>query len=389
MNITQPGGMSTSHEPSGQLRVGITGQAGFIGTHLFNTLRLSPGKYRLQPFEDGYFQQPDALRDWVAGCDVIVHLAAMNRHGDPQVIYDTNLALVRKLIDAMEAAGAVPGVIFASSTQEERDNPYGRSKREGRALLAGWAARHGAVFTGLVIPNVFGPFGLPYYNSAIATFSHQLTHGEAPHIDIDGHLKLIYVGELAAAILQVIDERTDASLLPVAHTAERQVSDILRTLLRFKETYFERGEIPLLNHLFELQLFNTFRCFIDPGSHFPVPMTLKTDERGSFVETVREATGGQCSFSTTRPGVTRGNHFHTRKIERFAVIRGKACIRLRRIGTGEVLEFFLSGEAPAYVDMPVWYTHNITNTGDDDLYTLFWINEPFDPADPDTYPETV
>ncbi|MDD3743042.1 MAG: epimerase, partial [Lentimicrobiaceae bacterium] len=139
----------------------------------------------------------------------------------------------------------------------------------------------------------------------------------------------------------------------------------------------------------ERNLFNTFLCYIDHASFFPFQLTLNTDNRGSFVETIKLSSGGQVSFSTTVPGITRGNHFHTRKAERFAVIKGKARIELRRIGTNKILSFDLDGQHPAFVDMPVWFTHNITNTGDEDLYTIFWINEFYDPADTDTYFEKV
>ena len=159
--------------------------------------------------------------------------------------------------------------------------------------------------------------------------------------------------------------------------------------MSFKTSYFEKGLFPELKDRFEINLFNTFRCYMDIARHFPVNLTMNTDERGSFVETVKTQLGGQVSFSTTKPGITRGNHFHTRKIERFAVIRGKARIQLRRIGTSEVMNFDLDGSQPGYVDMPVWYTHNITNTGTEELYTIFWINEFFDPNDPDTYYEIV
>ena len=136
---------------------------------------------------------------------------------------------------------------------------------------------------------------------------------------------------------------------------------------------------------FDYNLFNTFRCYFDIASHYPVKFTQHTDPRGAFVEVIRLGIGGQCSFSTTVPGITRGNHFHTRKIERFAVIKGKALIQLRKIDSDEVLDFYLDGTEPAYVDMPIWYTHNIKNIGEEDLYTIFWINEPYDAADPDTY----
>ena len=160
-------------------------------------------------------------------------------------------------------------------------------------------------------------------------------------------------------------------------------------LLNYKEIYQDKGEIPKLNNKFELNLFNTFRCYMDISNHFPVKLNQHTDPRGSFVEIIRLGIGGQVSFSTTKPGITRGNHFHTRKIERFAVIKGKARIQLRKIGSDEVLDFYLNGDEPAYVDMPIWYTHNIKNIGEDTLYTNFWINEPYNPEDADTYFEEV
>ena len=266
---------------------------------------------------------------------------------------------------------------------------FGKSKREGRRLLASWAEKNNTPFTGLVIPNVFGPFGNPYYNSVIATFSHQLTHYENPKVEIDAQLNLIYIGELADIIYELICNKTSDPEFKVPHTDEIRVSEILELLKGYKSDYYEKGIIPDISTPFKRNLFNTFVCYIDIPSHFPVKLNLNTDERGSFVETMRVNNGGQTSFSTTRPGVTRGNHFHTRKAERFAVIRGKAKIQLRRIGTDQILNFELDGKEPSYVDMPVWYTHNITNTGDEDLYTIFWINEFFNPEDPDTYFEKV
>jgi len=374
-------------------KVGITGQAGFMGTHLFNYLGLHKNEIKCIPFQDGYFNDKERLKDFVLNCDVIVHLAAMNRHGDPQVIYDTNIRLVQQLIAALEECKHRPHVLFSSSTQEDRDNPYGRSKKEGRALFEQWAAKNNARFTGLIIPNVFGPFGNPFYNSVIATFCHQLTRGQEPKIDVDGLLKLIYINELAEEFYRVIiseaENKGAVAARRVPHTAEKKVSEILRLLESYKSSYFEKHVFPRLRDPFEVALFNTFRCYMDIAQHYPVKLAQHADARGIFVETIKLEIGGQVSFSTTKPGITRGNHFHTRKIERFAVIKGEALIQLRRIGSREVLNFRLSGSEPAFVDMPVWYTHNIKNVGDDDLFTIFWINEFFDPNDPDTFFEVV
>jgi UDP-2-acetamido-2,6-beta-L-arabino-hexul-4-ose reductase len=371
------------------IRVGITGQSGFVGTHLFNHLGLFKEEFSRIPFRDEFFSDNKILKDFISSCDVIVHLAAMNRHGDPRVIYDTNIMLVKQLISAMEETGSNPHVIFSSSTQEDKDNFYGRSKREGRQLLADWAMRNHAKFTGLIIPNVFGPFGNPYYNSVIATFSHQLTHAEVPKIDVNGHVNLIYVDELVDIILRTIRDKTHDPVLKVPGTYEIFVSEILELLIDYKERYFEKGIIPSFRNPFEINLFNTFRSYVDLKKHFPFQLTPHSDQRGTFVEVIKLGSGGQVSFSTTKPGITRGNHFHTRKVERFVVIKGNASIQLRRIGTDEVLIFELDGERPSFVDMPVWYTHTITNIGRDELYTIFWVNELYDPNNPDTYFEPV
>jgi UDP-2-acetamido-2,6-beta-L-arabino-hexul-4-ose reductase len=370
------------------IKIGITGQSGFVGTHLFNFLGLQNEIERIS-FDDSFFLDGSKLRAFVKQCDVIVHLAAMNRHNDPEVLYRTNIKLVDDLIAAMESEQVTPHVIFSSSTQEERDNLYGQSKKEGRERFINWAQKHNAAFTGLVIPNVFGPFGNPFYNSVVATFSHQLTHNEQPHIDVDGSLNLIYVGELVDKIWEIIKAKKSEQVYLVSYTAQSKVSQILKLLQNYKELYFDNAVIPALNNRFEVNLFNTFRSYIDIRNHFPVNLKKHSDARGSFIETVKTEIGGQFSFSTTHPGITRGEHFHTRKIERFTVIQGQATIEMRKIGTNDILHFELDGENPSFVDMPTWYTHNISNVGNEDLITLFWINEFFDPADPDTFFEKV
>ncbi len=371
------------------IRIGITGQTGFIGTHLFNFLNLQKDEVILVPFEDWFFSDKSALESFIIRCDAIVHLAALNRHNEPQTIYDTNIRLVKQLISSLDNTGAKPHILFSSSTQEERDNIFGKSKREGRQLLMQWAKRNGAPFTGMVIPNVFGPFGNPYYNSVVATFSHQLTHDEQPREDVDAQLKLIYISDLVQVIWHLIKNGVSNGEYKITPTDEAKVTEILTLLQSFKDQYMESGIVPNLSDPFERNLFNSFVCYIDHSKFFPYKLKINSDERGSFVETVKLNSGGQISFSTTKPGITRGNHFHTRKAERFAVIKGKAQIQLRRIGTDKIINFELDGTEPAFVDMPVWHTHNITNIGSEDLYTIFWISEFFNPGDADTFFEKV
>ena len=375
------------------LKIGITGQAGFIGKHIYNTLGLSPEKYKLIGFEKAFFDAENDLDRFVSNCDVIIHLAAMNRHNDINLIYNNNINLVKQLILALDRTNSRPHVLFSSSTQEESDNLYGRSKREGRELLINWAKKNHAKFTGLIIPNVFGPFGQPYYNSVVATFCHQLSHGETPTVNGDNQLNLIYVGELVNEFIKQIELATNKESLQetvlLKHLHEITLSNLFSKINNFKVEYQDKGIIPELKTSFDYLLFNTFRCYMPIQRHFPVKFVSHRDPRGAFTEIIRLNIGGQISFSTTFPQITRGNHFHTRKIERFAVIKGKAQIQLRQIGTDEIIDFFLDGSEPAYVDMPIWYTHNIKNIGEEELYTIFWINEFYDPADPDTYFENV
>ena len=370
------------------LKVGITGQAGFVGTHLFNFLGLKKEEIELIPFADEFYDSQEILNDFVGKCDTIVHLAGMNRHGEPEVIYQTNIRLTTQLIEALLATNNKPHIIFSSSTQEERDNPYGKSKKEARLMLESWAEKNNAVFTGLVIPNVFGPFGRPFYNSFISTFSYQLSHEETPKIDVDASIRFIYVIDLVNKIYELIRKPVSASPFLVDHTAERTVSGILALLISYKENYFDQGLIPVLKDDFEVALFNTFRSYFEM-SHYPVSLKKNTDNRGFLIEVVKANTPGQMFYSSTVPGITRGNHFHTRKVERFCVLAGRASIKLRKIGTEEVFEFLVSGDKPEFIDMPVWFTHNITNIGDSDLLTLFWCNEIFNPDDPDTWFQPV
>ena len=370
-------------------RVGITGQSGFLGTHLYNNLGLIDQKYERVDFNKSYFSNESLLDEFVSQCDVIIHLAGMNRHPDPEVIYQTNIVLAKKLCESLFRTKSKVQIIFSSSSQEGNDNLYGKSKKEARAILENWAKQNGGLFVGLIIPNVFGPFGKPYYNSVVATFCHQLNYNEEPIINVDAEVKLIYVNELVQQIIQLIDNNVDQSELIVSHTAFSKVTDILSILQSFKESYLQNNSIPAFSSSFELNLFNTFRSYINLEEFYPVRYKQHSDERGAFTELIRLNSGGQVSFSTTVPAITRGNHFHTRKIERFSVIKGKALIQLRKIGIKEKIEFELDGTHPAYVDMPIWYTHNITNIGEEDLYTVFWINEAFDPTDPDTYFEKV
>ena len=369
-------------------KVGVTGSNGFIGWHLCRTLELETNKFEFIDFKRDWFNDDINLDSFVSKCNIIVHLAGLNRHSEESAIYDTNVGLAVKLIESFNRIGFKGQVIFSSSIQEERNNTFGNSKKVARELFANWATRSNAIFHGLIVPNVFGAFGIPFYNSVISTFCHQLVNGKTPSIETDATLNLIYINELVKKIIDLFNTETNKNVL-ISHTDTYKVSEILELLIRFKEKYFENGQIPIFNNKFEINLFNTFRSYFNLKTHYPIKYKNNIDERGNFVEIIRVETGGQVSFSNTKKDITRGNHFHTRKIERFSVIKGRALIQLRKIGAKEVFDYYLSGDEPAYVDMPIWHTHNIKNIGEEELCTMFWINEFYDANDPDTYFENV
>lgn len=335
------------------------------------------------PFQDSLFESPTMLAEFLGRCDALVHLAALNRHDDADELYRTNVGLVDKLIHALEASGSRPHVLFVSSVQEELDNAYGRSKRDGRERLAKWCRTAGARFTGLIVPNVFGPFCRPFYNSVVATFCYQVATGGEPEVHVDRVLDLLYVDDLVRTIVDVIRDCVDDDAHRVAHSTCCQVSDILRRLRSFDHAYRQAGVLPDLADDLDLCLFGTYLSH-QPQGRYPSPLTVHTDARGSFTELLRCHGRSQVSCSTTLPGVRRGGHYHTRRVERFCVVRGEAAVRIRALaGTAET-EFLLTGRDPAYIDIPPFHVHDLTNVGEDEMLCLFWINGFFDPTQPDT-----
>jgi len=310
----------------------------------------------------------------------------MNR-GDDDEVYATNVGLARQLVEALQSIGRTPHVIYSSSTHEDRETAYGRSKKDARKILEKWAKEQGATLTVLVIPNVYGPFCRPNYNSVVATFSHQLVHGETPRIHVDQSLNLVYIDDLLKHIDKAITDDGPRTI-KVPATGKTTVSGLLSKLTSFKETYLDEGVIPPLSDWFETSLFNTFRSYMEPD-RLQRTVDVKADDRGHLYEAVRAQTQGQVFYSSTRQGVTRGDHYHRRKVERFIIIKGRAHIKLRQMSSDKVIEYTMDGDRPSYIDIPVLHTHNITNIGEAELQMLFWTNELFDPSDPDTYHEKV
>lgn len=365
-------------------KIGITGVNGFVGKHLKNHLELYPEKYKIIAFERSYFEENLHLDLFTSSCDVIIHLAAVNRSEDEANLYDINVSLAMKLSESLKRTSSKARIIFSSSSQESSNNFYGNAKRKAREILENSALDRGVGFLGLIIPNVFGPFSKPNYNTFIATFCHNLINNIEPKVITDSLVSLIYIDSLIEKIITNF-QFNKVETITFEPEINILVSDVLSKLMVFRNEYLDLGQIPKLTNKFDLNLFNTFRSYIDHKSFFPFQLSKKQDERGMFVEVLKLGVGGQVSFSTTKSGITRGNHFHTRKIERFSVVKGNAKIEMRQINETEKLTFFVDDSNPSFVDMPIWYTHNITNIGSEELITFFWINEFFDKINPDTY----
>jgi UDP-2-acetamido-2,6-beta-L-arabino-hexul-4-ose reductase len=373
--------------------IGITGPSGFIASHLARRLAgPSAGSKqsvaRVISCSRQDFQSLESLNAFVGQCDTIVHLAGINR-GDETALFETNVALVERLIDALVATNRGPHFIFASSTQRDRSTAYGRSKKEGEELLRRWAQQHHAKLTILVIPNVYGPGCRPFYNSVVATFCHQLAHAQRPVVIDDQQIEFVWVNDLVEAIVDAINNRRPGiKEARIAGTANLTVSQLLARLEAIHHSYFEAKVVPDLSDPLDARLYTTFLSHVDLDDHCHRPR-VHSDSRGTLFEILRLAGGGQIFFSTTRPGVIRGNHFHSRKVEWFCVLRGEAVIRLRPVGDKQIREFRVSGESPEFISIPALHTHQIENIGEDDLLTMFWCNEIFQPADPDTFYEEV
>jgi UDP-2-acetamido-2,6-beta-L-arabino-hexul-4-ose reductase len=377
-----------SDESRQELVVGVTGPQGFVASHLIRALNCRRGT-RAFPCPREAFDDAEKLAAFVDQCDTVVHLAGMNR-GDDAEIYSTNVRLVNRLVEAAENVNHSLQIVFASSTQRDRDNPYGRSKKYGEMQLATWANRGvDRQAVNLIIPNVFGPGCKPFYNSVVATFCHQLARGDEPKILSDSEVEFIWVNDLVNRIIEQLSIPGEgAREVRLSGSARMLVSELLAKLRGFRNSHAKHDTVPDISDPLNASLYATYLSHLELEQHIHRPQVHR-DDRGHLFEIIRMAGGGQVFFSTTKPGVIRGNHFHTRKIEWFCVLKGEAAIRLRKVGDTEVHEFRVSGDAPQFVSIPVLYTHQIENVGTEELLTMFWCNEIFVPEDADTYFEKV
>lgn len=361
------------------MRILVTGAAGFLGWHLRVRLAATT-EHEVDAVDRDEWPE---LAERVANADAVIHLAGVNR-GPEDEVRDGNIRLAQELAETLSGAGRTRALVYANSIQAGNRTPYGDGKEQAGTILRAAAAAAGVTYTEVLLPNIFGEHGQPDYNSFVATFVHRVAGGLAPQVT-DRDVELLHVQDAAATLLDALVNPSDVLRPRGTGTTVAGVLDLLVA----QHAVYRRAEIPVLRSLFELQLFNTLRAAMFPASS-PMPLEWRTDERGGLVEVVRaQGSAGQTFLSHTHPGVTRGQHFHLRKLERFAVLGGEGRIALRRALTDEVVTFDVSGDRPVVVDMPTLWAHSLTNTGSGQLTTVFWTSELFDPGDPDTYPMVV
>ncbi|MFG1884822.1 NAD-dependent epimerase/dehydratase family protein [Micromonospora sp. NPDC049102] len=362
------------------LRLAVTGAGGFLGWHVRVLLRALnwPEPVVLTRTD---LTDPGVVAAKVAGVERVLHLAGVNR-GEPADVAAGNVQLAAQLAEGLKRCGNPPArVVYANSVQAGNGTPYGDAKATAARVLAAT----GITVDDVLLPNLYGEHGRPYYNSAVATFCRVLAEGGRPEVHADRELGLVHVTDAAARLIGVpAGGSWDPAMPPV-----RIGVQALASLLTGMAATYRTGEFPSLVSRHDVRLFNTYRSHCFPA-HYPLALPRRADARGELVETVKAHGGaGQTFCSTTRPGITRGEHFHLAKVERFVVLRGSAEISLRRVDDTEVLRFPVSGDEPVLVDMPTMWVHKLVNTGSDDLVTMFWTNELFDPDRPDTWPEPV
>jgi len=366
----------------------VLGAAGFIGKNLCEALGRSTD-VSLTALD--VQSSPELMTAAWAKSDAIIHLAGVNRPTQQQDFERVNVGVTAWLVESLERAGQTPLIAFSSSSQAAFDNPYGSSKRRAEEVLASWARRSGAIVHLFRFPGVFGKWCRPNYNSVVATFCHNIARNiEISISDPSREIELVYIDDVVAALLRVIEQQQKPG-----HVAEAVVSPTYRvtlgnlaaTIRRFRDSRTSL-QLPDLADRFTRCLYATYISYLQPED-FAYSPDQRRDARGALAELLKSPHFGQLFVSRTRPGVTRGNHYHNTKVEKFCVVQGEAVIRLRHLNATDVVSFPVAGRDFRIVDIPPGYAHSIENVGDTEMIVLFWADEPFDPAAPDTYPSEV
>ncbi len=376
------------------MKILITGAGGFIGSNLKAAL-----KYRsvaeVLSFTHGLDE--DALFSMCEECDAVVHLAGVNRPQSEEEFNKGNADLTEKLVTLLEKAGNPVPVIYSSSTRATGSDAYGISKKKAEDLINAYGRRNDTRVFVYRLPNVFGKWSRPEYNSAIATFCHHTARKEPVRIDDRSHeMKLLYIDDIVDEFIEDIKDlekekgyrENEGGVEPLRSVVyETTLGFVADTILSFGKLR-EALAVPDLSDSLTSKLYSTYLSFLPPDA-LSYDLDMKEDERGSFTEFLRNRGAGQVSVNISHPGIVKGQHWHDSKNEKFLVVRGRGLIRFRRLGQEEIFDYHVNGDRLQVVEIPTGYTHCIINEGDEDMVTVMWANEPFNPSKPDTYHEEV
>lgn len=369
------------------MKILISGSNGFIGKSLIAELKN-------RDYNDIYMYDIDTdeslLDEYTKECDFVFHLAGVNRPENQEEFMEGNFGFTSTILDMLKKHNNKAPVMISSSIQAKLDNPYGKSKKAGEDLLFSYGEETGAKVMVYRFPNVFGKWCKPNYNSAVATFCHNVAHDLPIQVNNpDIVMNLVYIDDVIDELLNTLkgneNKKGDYCEVPIVHTVK--LGEIVELIKAFKDSR-KTLAVPDMSDEFEKKLYSTYLSYL-PTDQFSYPLKMNVDNRGSFTEIIRTVDRGQFSVNIAKPGITKGNHWHHTKNEKFLVVSGEGLIQFRKIGTDEVIEYYVSGDKMEVVDIPTGYTHNIINVGEKDLVTFMWANESFNPERPDTYYEEV
>lgn len=365
------------------MKILVTGANGFVGKNL--TAELKNRGYG-QVFSYDLDTPESCLDEYCRECGFVFHLAGVNRPREEKEFMEGNYGFTSVLLEKLKKYGNKAPVLVTSSIQAELDNAYGKSKKAGEELIWKYGEDNDVKTYIYRLPNVFGKWCRPNYNSAVATFCSNIASGLPIVIhNRETVLNLVYIDDVVNALIGAMDGEVFRAgqycAIPTVHAVSLgRIADLLYAFKASRET----RAIPDMSDPFVKKLYSTYLSYL-PEDAFSYPLKMNVDNRGSFTEIFRTEDRGQVSVNISKPGITKGNHWHHTKNEKFIVVSGKGVIRFRKPGGQAVIEYFVSGDKMEVVDIPVGYTHNIENLGDTDMVTIMWCNECFDPDRPDTY----
>ncbi|MEG0283037.1 MAG: capsular polysaccharide biosynthesis protein CapF [Clostridia bacterium] len=365
------------------MKILVTGAKGFIGKNLIYELKNRGYNDIIEYDINSKIEELDYI---TKDCDFVFHLAGVNRPENTDEFMKGNFGFTSILLEKLKQNNNKCTILITSSIQALLDNPYGKSKKAGEDLMLEYEKETGAKSLVYRLPNVFGKWCRPNYNSAVATFCNNIANDLPVQInDPNVQMNLVYIDDVVNQFIEALngsENRIDNYCsIPVTHSIKLgEIAELLNSFKESRNNLF----LPNVGNEFTKKLYSTYLSYL-PETNFSYPVKMNIDERGSFTELFKTINNGQVSVNISKPGIIKGNHWHNTKNEKFIVVSGQGIIRFRKIGTDSIIEYKVSGDKLEVIDIPIGYTHNIENIGNENMVTIMWVNEIFDKEKPDTY----